>query len=65
MSNPHEQVYRVTVRTAVGTIIPHDVRTDSGDDAAAKALAQFPGAFVAHVEPAPQSAQDKPKAEAA
>lgn len=48
--------YRVQMLTAVGGFIPVDVEASSGDDAASRALAQYPGAKVAHVAPTPQKA---------
>lgn len=46
-------VYRVTIAGGMG--IAHcDVEARTGDEAATKALEQYPGTKVAHVEPAPQ-----------
>ncbi len=51
--------YRVIVDTAMGGRTFVDVDAATGDDAASKALAQFPGAKVALVEPAPQRLKAK------
>ena len=56
--NGGEQLYRVTVANGAALSFV-DVRASGGDDAAAKALNGQPGLKVAHVEPAPQSAQDE------
>jgi len=47
--------YDVLVQTGMGGRAMARVEAASGDDAAALALAQYPGAKVAHVEPAPRS----------
>ncbi len=44
--------YRVMVATGMG-FIPFDVVAKTGDDAAAAALAKYPGTKVASVNPAP------------
>ena len=46
--------YDVLVQTGMGGRATARVEAASGDDAAAKALEQYPGAKVAHVEPAPR-----------
>jgi hypothetical protein len=51
-----EQVYRVQVVNGAAITIC-DVPASTGDEAAEKALVKHPGQKVAHVEPAPQSAQ--------
>lgn len=51
------QTYRVLMQTAMGGSVHTDVDAATGDEAAEKALGEFPGAKVAHIAPAPQ----KPK----
>lgn len=46
--------YKVMVATAMG-LQSIEVDAATGDDAAEQALAKFPGAKVAHVEPAPKA----------
>lgn len=46
--------YRVTIAGAMG-MMPVDVEAATGDDAADAALARYPGAKVARVEPAPKT----------
>lgn len=48
------QLYRVLIRTAMGGQMAEDVEASTGDEAAEKALKQYPGAFVANVAPAPK-----------
>ena len=45
--------YRVTIAGGMG-MMAEDFEAATGDDAAASALAKYPGAKVAHVAPAPQ-----------
>jgi hypothetical protein len=52
-----EQLYRATLTTAVGTSLYADVTASTGDEAATAALAQYPGARVSHIEPAPAHLQ--------
>jgi hypothetical protein len=52
-----EQLYRVTLTTAVGTNLDADVMAETGDGAALAALAEHRGARVSHVEPAPAHLQ--------
>lgn len=47
--------YRVTVAGGMGLVM-HDFDAATGDEAAELALRKFPGAKVAHVEPAPSAA---------
>jgi hypothetical protein len=49
------QSYRVTVKAATGRATFTDVMASTGDEAANKALEEFPGALVGHVEPTPQA----------
>jgi hypothetical protein len=49
--------YRCTLVTAMGGVIPVDVNAATGDEAAERALAKFPGSKVSHVAPAPQEAE--------
>lgn len=49
------QSYRVTVKAATGRAAFTDVIASTGDEAAEKALKEFPGALVGHVEPTPQA----------
>jgi len=48
--------YDVLVQTGMGGRAMARVSASSGDEAAALALDQYPGAKVAHVEPAPRKA---------
>jgi hypothetical protein len=47
------QLHWVQLKTPAG-FVRKEVLASTGDEAAAKALAENPGAFVAHVEPAPK-----------
>lgn len=47
--------YDVLVQTGMGGRATARVDAASGDEAAALALEQFPGAKIAHVEPAPKT----------
>jgi hypothetical protein len=49
------QSYRVQMQAATGRMTFVDVMASTGDEAAAKALAECPGAKVGHVEPTPQA----------
>lgn len=49
------QSYRVTVQAGNGRAAFTDVIAKTGDEAAEKALVEFPGGKVAHVEPTPQA----------
>jgi hypothetical protein len=51
------QIYRCQVKTSVGAFQVFDVEAATGDEAAIKALAKFPGGFVSNVTPAPQKAK--------
>lgn len=50
-------LYRCSIKSATGRLVPTDVMASTGDEAALKALAEFPGGFVAAVEPAPAHLQ--------
>jgi hypothetical protein len=47
--------YRVVMQTAMGGFMKTDVEAATGDEAAEKALAEYPGSKVANVTPAPQN----------
>ena len=51
------QLYRCGVKAANGRLVPVDVMASTGDEAGDKALAEFPGGFVASIEPAPADKQ--------
>lgn len=51
--------YTVRMQTAMGGLIATVVNASSGDLAAAKALDEYPGAKVVHIEPAPRKADAK------
>jgi len=50
-----KMAYEVLIATGMG-LMPYEVEAHTGDEAAELALQKFPGAKVAHVEPAPQKA---------
>ncbi len=47
------QLYRCGIKTPSGAAAFVDVLADSGDAASTAALAKYPGAFIATIEPAP------------
>jgi hypothetical protein len=56
MTQPGDaQSYRVTVKAGTGRMAFTDVVAKTGDEAATKALEEFPGGMVGHVEPTPQA----------
>jgi hypothetical protein len=55
------QIYRVQVKTGAGGFTFTDVKAETGDEAAAKALTEFPGGFVSNVTPAPQKPAGRQK----
>jgi hypothetical protein len=58
MANPGDpQLYRVTVSSGAGRLVFTDVMASTGDEAATKALVEYPGGRVGHVEPAPQKVE--------
>jgi hypothetical protein len=57
------QTYRVQMQSATGAQVMIDVDAATGDEAAAKALVEYPGGKVAYVGPAPQKAKAEAEAE--
>ncbi len=54
-------LYRVQLQTSTGQVIANDVMASTGDEAAELGVADYLGAKVMHIAPAPQ----KPKKDAA